>query len=89
MNSDLCWWFLKHTGTVLANGYFRFKHTYLKPFPFPNISKTNDIIINKLVNEKMRINNKKDDDINKKINECIYNMYNLSKDDINVISKNL
>jgi len=89
MNSDLCWWFLKHTGTVLANGYFRFKPTYLKPFPFPNISKTNDIIINKLVNEKMRINNKKDDDINKKINECIYNMYNLSKDDINVIYKNL
>ena len=37
----------------------------------------------------MRINNKKDDDINKKINECIYNMYNLSKDDINVIYKNL
>ena len=39
MNSRLCWWFLKNTGTVLANGYSRYKPAYLFPFPMPKIEK--------------------------------------------------
>lgn len=35
LNSRLCWWFLSNTGTVLANGFFRFKPDYIKPFPVP------------------------------------------------------
>ncbi len=35
LNSRLCWWFLTNTGTTLANGYFRFKPDYIKPFPVP------------------------------------------------------
>lgn len=38
MNSQLLWWYLVNTGTVLANGYFRFKPNYLKPFRVPIIS---------------------------------------------------
>lgn len=34
-NSRLFWWYLKNTGTVLANGFFRFKPNYVKPFPVP------------------------------------------------------
>ena len=34
-NSKLFWWYLKNTGTVLANGFFRFKPDYVKPFPVP------------------------------------------------------
>ncbi len=34
-NSRLFWWYLKNTGTVLANGFFRFKPDYVKPFPVP------------------------------------------------------
>lgn len=40
MNSQILWWYLKHTGTVLANGYFRYKPTYLKDFPLPLINKS-------------------------------------------------
>lgn len=36
-NSSLFWWYLKNTGTVLANGFFRFKPDYVKPFPVPEI----------------------------------------------------
>ncbi len=36
-NSRLFWWYLKNTGTVLANGFFRFKPDYVKPFPVPEI----------------------------------------------------
>ena len=35
LNSRLCWWFLTNTGTTLANGFFRFKPDYIKPFPVP------------------------------------------------------
>jgi hypothetical protein len=40
LNSRLCWWFLSNTGTVLANGFFRFKPDYIKPFPVPKLQQT-------------------------------------------------
>ena len=36
LNSTICWYFLKNTGTVLANNYFRFKPAYVGKFPLPN-----------------------------------------------------
>jgi hypothetical protein len=38
LNSKVLWWYLVNTGTILANGYFRFKPDYLKPFPIPELS---------------------------------------------------
>lgn len=38
LNSKMLWWFLVNTGTVLANGYFRFKPDYINPFPLPTPS---------------------------------------------------
>lgn len=35
LNSRLFWWYLTNTGTTLANGFFRFKPDYVKPFPIP------------------------------------------------------
>jgi hypothetical protein len=35
LNSRLCWWFMANTGTVLANGFFRYKPDYIHPFPVP------------------------------------------------------
>ncbi len=43
LNSKLLWWYLVNTGTVLANGYFRFKPDYLKPFPIPDICNESSI----------------------------------------------
>lgn len=37
LNSHLFWWYLTNTGTTLANGFFRFKPDYIKPFPVPKI----------------------------------------------------
>ena len=39
-NSHLFWWYLKNTGTILANGFFRFKPDYIKPFPVPDLQQT-------------------------------------------------
>ena len=35
LNSRLCWWYMANTGTVPANGYFRYKPDYIYPFPIP------------------------------------------------------
>ena len=35
LNSRLCWWFIANTGTVLANGFFRYKPDYVNLFPVP------------------------------------------------------
>lgn len=87
MNSSLCWWFLKNTGTVLANGYFRYKPTYLKPFPLPAIpyEKDKEIkeIVKKLQQERNVIIRKSLEDA---INEKIYNLYFLTSEDIKIIS---
>lgn len=50
LNSRLCWWYLTNTGTTLANGFFRFKPDYIKPFPVPaDISDDIEETINMLV----------------------------------------
>ena len=86
MNSSLCWWFLKNTGTVLANGYFRYKPTYLKPFPLPVISLKKDTEIKDLVK---KIQQENDIMVRKifeeEIDQKIYNLYNLTVEDINIV----
>lgn len=37
LNSKVLWYYLVNTGAVMANGYFRFKTNYIKPFPIPEI----------------------------------------------------
>ena len=86
MNSKLCWWFLKNTGTVLANGYYRYKPAYLNPMPIPNILKENDSEILQMVN---KITESKDDIYKKKIeNEIesyIHKLYGLSQEDSSIV----
>ena len=86
MNSSLCWWFLKNTGTVLANGYFRYKPTYLKPFPLPAISHEKDKEIKELVKKLLH---EKDVKIRKSfeasIDKEIYDLYCLTSEDIKII----
>jgi hypothetical protein len=43
LNSKVLWWYLVNTGSVLANGYFRFKPDYLKPFPIPDIKNESSV----------------------------------------------
>lgn len=43
LNSQVLWWYLKNTGAVMANGYFRFKPDYLKPFKIPIGNAENEI----------------------------------------------
>ena len=84
MNSRLCWWFLKNTGTVLANGYFRYKPAYLFPFPIPKIEETEDRRIQEMVN-KLQVSEEKSF-LLKGLDTCIYALYGLTKDEIDQVS---
>ena len=65
LNSRLCWWFLTNTGTTLANGFFRFKPDYIKPFPVPELKQTSkgEKLIVKLTDFLLYLYNKNNADI--------------------------
>jgi hypothetical protein len=60
LNSRLCWWFMANTGTVLANGFFRYKPDYINPFPVPDykITSIGHDVICKLVDYIVFLNDK-------------------------------
>lgn len=87
-NSRLFWWYLKNTGTVLANGFFRFKPDYIKPFPVPaTISSDIECIVSILCDYVLLIksqdtnisdlisNKLVSDYFEKIIDGCIYEIY--------------
>ena len=84
MNSRLCWWFLKNTGTVLANGYFRYKPAYLFPFPIPKIEETEDRKIQKMVNQLLISEEKTC--LLENLDSCIYGLYGLTQNEIDQVS---
>ena len=87
LNSKLCWWFMSNTGTVLAQGYYRYKPAYLKPLPIPQISKETDSEIKSLVAglTKQDASNKRF--LERKIDIAIYNLYSINDDDIELINR--
>ena len=49
LNSKVLWFFLTQTGYVLRGGYYTFKTDYLKPFPIPDSSITQQKVIETFV----------------------------------------
>ena len=49
LNSTVLWFYLKNSGSVLANGYYRYKPAYLNDFPIPQCSDEQEKTIVKLV----------------------------------------
>ena len=91
MNSNLFWWYMINTGTVLANAYFRFKPDYIKPFPIPafipenlerNIVEYVDKIIESKTNSDCHISKCKYEN---EIDKIVYSLYALTDEDIELI----
>lgn len=49
LNSRVLWFYLRNSGSVLANGYFRYKPAYLEGFPVPKPSDEQESIVARLV----------------------------------------
>ena len=91
LNSKLFWWYLMNTGTVLTNGYFRFKTNYILPFPMPIISE--EIILSlekyadKILEAKTKDRNANTKEFEEEINTIVYGLYNLTLEEIEFIKK--
>ena len=48
LNSSLLWFYLQNTGAVQRGGFFRFKTSYIKPFPVPYLKQKNASIFDAL-----------------------------------------
>lgn len=102
LNSNVLWFFLTQTGNILRGGYFRFKTKYLETFPLPEITdetaKKLSSLTEQLLTTYMQLENTKSDSDKKflvqrikisesKINNEVYNLYNLNKDEISIIEE--
>ncbi len=90
LNSRLCWWFLTNTGTTLANGFFRFKPDYIKPFPVPkDITQKIEEAIVRIVDDILM--QKKDNpqvdtkSLEREIDFLVYKLYNLTYDEVLIV----
>jgi adenine-specific DNA-methyltransferase len=98
LNSQLMWWFLTNTGTVLRGGYFRFKTNYLKPFPIKTIDfssrferEAHDSIVT-LVQELISLNSQKSKKVDQnknvlstlesEIDSLVFQLYGLTSNEI-------
>ncbi|SHN92489.1 Eco57I restriction-modification methylase domain-containing protein [bacterium endosymbiont of Bathymodiolus sp. 5 South] len=87
-NSQLLWWYLKQTGTILANGYFRFKPRYVETFPLPKLTHLKDTTpFEKLTDTiiKGKQNGKDTTALETKIDTMVYQLYDLTADEIKII----
>lgn len=48
LNSRVLWFYLKNSGSVLANGYFRYKPAYLQNFPVPEVANSHESTLSTL-----------------------------------------
>lgn len=94
-NSNVFWWFLKHTGDTLQGDARRMKTNYINPFPIPKSVDDNDeasisILVNELMKEKEgRACVKEIETLENKINVAVYKVFGLSDTDIEVIEQGL
>lgn len=93
MNSNLFWWFLKHTGDTLQGDARTMKTNYLNPFPLPAVVSGHEeqaiaSLVEALVAEKAgsarlaEIQRLEDE-----INRAVYGLYGLTGDQVEVVER--
>jgi len=84
LNSTVLWFYLKNSGAVLANGYYRYKPAYLKDFPIPQCSENQEEVIVRLTSyvQFAKANSERNDRsdviiafLEKLIDGCILDVY--------------
>ena len=92
LNSRLCWWFLTNTGTTLANGFFRFKPDYIRPFPVPKdipqkmeeaiVMIVDDILMQKKDNPQVDTKS-----LEREIDFLVYKLYGLTYEELLIVDQ--
>ena len=92
LNSNLLWWYLINTGTVLANQYFRFKPDYLKLFPIPvriPEFQQKEIVrcVDKIIESKGSCLPLSHINYENRIDEIVYSLYDLTESEVQLITE--
>lgn len=80
LNSKLADWYIRQLGITRNGGYFEYKPMFVEKMPIPVIEKDNEKPFNDLVDLIMKSNSK--EEYERKINELVYSLYNLSTQEI-------
>ena len=95
LNSKLIdFWYKYHfDSTHLAGGYIRYDITYLRRIPIPKITKSNQKIVDKIIalvdeilNLKAKDSTTNTNDLESEIDSLVYQLYNLTDDEIRTIN---
>lgn len=93
MNSNLFWWFLKHTGDTLQGDARTMKTNYLNPFPLPEVVARQDeeviaSLVETLVAEKAGLVRLTEiQRLEDEINRAVYRLYGLTSDQVEVVER--
>lgn len=90
LNSSICWFFLKNTGSVLRGGYYRFKTNYIETFPMPTINEIKQPMVKQIENlvEKISDLKKQKSDttaLESEIDLLVYQLYDLTPAEIKIV----
>jgi hypothetical protein len=90
LNSNLLWYFLTTTGSVLRGGFFRFKTNYLLPFPIPKeLSQSEQKPFITIVDQILTLKQKDPDTdtsaLEHQIDQMVYKLYDLTPDEIEIV----
>lgn len=87
LNSNLVWYFLRNTGTVLANNYFRFMPRYVNEIPIYQPTKFQEQKIFTLVKViyEQKSRNKDTAVLEHQIDNLVYRLYGLTYEEVKVI----
>lgn len=97
LNSNLLWYFLTATGSVLRGGFFRFKTNYLMPFPIPHQISTEEQQPFIILADKIFALTKDDEylknpakqaqvkEYEKQIDHMVYELYGLTNEEIKIV----
>ncbi len=104
LNSHLFWFFIKNTSTAMQGNAYRLTPMYLNEFYFPNLKKFSVDDMNKEINKIIELNKtyktcntpterkliqQQITTTDKKINEIVYELYDLTEEEIKIIEENI
>ncbi len=87
LNSQLSFWYLRQIGSLLGSGGFEFRKIYVEQLPIPQISPATQqsfiTLVDKILTAKQ--NNQDTTAMEAEIDQMVYKLYNLTKDEIDII----
>ncbi len=87
LNSRLGDWYIRQLGVTRNGGYFEYKPMFVQQLPVPILSDEEQYVFVALVDEILNLKNNKKDSIalENEINALVYNLYELTAEEINYI----